>query len=754
MTGKRILITAMALDIGGAETHVVELAKKLAAYGNKVLVASNGGIFVKEIEAAGVLHIKVPLHTKSPGSLIMSYRMLRKIIIQDSIDIVHAHARIPAFLCSILCKKLNVPFVTTVHAEFRTSIFFRAFTRWGSHTLSVSKDINEYLIKNYNYDPARAGLTVNGINEEVFYPREPESAILGEYNIKKDDFILTTICRLDKGSSRTVFLLMDIAQELSEKIENLRIFIVGGGSLYDRFHEKALAINKRSGRGLITMTGPRSDVEKILSVTDIFTGISRAALEAMAMRIPVVLCGDFGYLGIMNEKNREKAIETNMTCRGTAEPEAGKLKADILLLYASAQTREGNADLNYETVRKYYTVSRMTDDAVMLYKRALNGMTSPPGYYHAVISGYYGFENSGDEAMLSSIIKDLKKAKNDIRLLVLSKRPSETTAGHGVASIGRANPFSISRAFGKTGMLISGGGNLIQDLTSFQSMLYYTGLMNYAKYRGLKVMMYANGIGPLKRKTSVAIAAKVLDKADIITVREKNSYDMLGEIGVSKPVISITADPVMSFENPQSDRVREALEKHGIPGDERTVVISVRPWKGLESAFASVFAEIADYMSMKYGLLPVFISMNIKKDTRVSEDIIQRMKSRALLVKDEANAMNLISIISKAEILVGMRLHSLIYASLTGTPGIGIVYDPKVRYFIEMMEQVDGGLVENLKFEDISGTIDHIMSNRDEYEKRCRENMVRLRARSAENARIAIDLLERDSVVRKWIGKP
>ncbi|MFO7610891.1 MAG: glycosyltransferase, partial [Clostridia bacterium] len=114
MTGKKILIAAMALDIGGAETHVFELAKKLASYGHRVWVVSNGGVFVREIEKAGVRHIKVPLHTKSPGSLITSYRMLRKIIVRDCIDIVHAHARIPAFLCSILCKELNVPFVTTV----------------------------------------------------------------------------------------------------------------------------------------------------------------------------------------------------------------------------------------------------------------------------------------------------------------------------------------------------------------------------------------------------------------------------------------------------------------------------------------------------------------------------------------------------------------------------------------------------------------------------------------------------------------
>ena len=174
MKQRSILIATMALDIGGAETHVVELSRKLAKFGHRVTVVSNGGLFEDELKTSGVHHIKVPLHTKNPGSLLKSYFLIRKIIINQNIDIVHAHARIPAFLCNFICNKLNVPFVTTVHAEFRTSFLFKTFTRWGSYTLSISRDINDYLIENYKYDEERAALTVNGINDEVFYPREAD----------------------------------------------------------------------------------------------------------------------------------------------------------------------------------------------------------------------------------------------------------------------------------------------------------------------------------------------------------------------------------------------------------------------------------------------------------------------------------------------------------------------------------------------------------------------------------------------------
>ena len=120
------------------------------------------------------------------------------------------------------------------------------------------------------------------------------------------------------------------------------------------------------------------------------------------------------------------------------------------------------------------------------------------------------------------------------------------------------------------------------------------------------------------------------------------------------------------------------------------------------------------------------------------------MKKPAILVEDENKAMNLVSIISCADLLIGMRLHSLIYAAITNTPVIGIVYDPKVRFFIEMMEQEDGGLIEDISFDKITELADLVMAEPSMYAKRLEDNMVRLRKLSAENARLAISLMYKE----------
>lgn len=739
---KKVLLATMSLGIGGAETHIVELSEKLSKSGYRVYIISNGGVYEDTVRESGVKHIKAPLHTKNPFSLIKSYFKIRKAIVLNGIDIVHAHARIPAFLCNIICKKLNIPFVTTVHAEFRTSFLLKKFTRWGRYTLSVSSDILEYLIDNYHYDKTRAGLTVNGINSSTFYPREKDPKIMKEFSIQPNEFVIGTVCRIDRESSKTAFMLVEIANELDKEIDGLRIIIAGGGNYFEKLSEKVKSVNKKAGRNLIELTGSRSDISSILSVIDIFPGISRAALEAMAMGKPVVLCGDMGYLGIMDETSRDKAMETNMTCRDMATPSNTKLKTDIILLYKNKEIRERNANLNLETVREFYTVERMAQDAIDMYKKTFDDMEGPPLYYHAVLSGYYGFENSGDEALLSSILGELRSRKSDIRLLVLTKKPAEATLKYNVDAINRSNPFSIMKAFKKSAMLISGGGNLIQDLTSFQSMLYYTGLMKYAIYRDMKVMLYANGIGPLHRKISLKIAGNILDKTDVITVREPNSYEMLNELGVKSPYISITADPVMGLEPLSALETKDIAKDYGVPEEGKKVVFSVRPWKGLEGKFNPVFAEIADYLYEKHKLIPVFIPLNTKKDTKVCQDIIDIMKNPAHLVEGENSAIDLISIIAEAELVIGMRLHSLIYASVARIPVIGIVYDPKVRYFIELMDQEDGGLVENINFEGLVSLAERILNDRNMYVDRIGSKMTRLKKQCERNAEIAIRLLE------------
>ena len=99
---KKVLMVLMGLEIGGAETHVVELSKELRREGWDVAVVSNGGVYERELTDAGIRCHRAPLHKRNVFLMLRSLRLLRRIIREEKPDVVHAHARIPAFLCGLL----------------------------------------------------------------------------------------------------------------------------------------------------------------------------------------------------------------------------------------------------------------------------------------------------------------------------------------------------------------------------------------------------------------------------------------------------------------------------------------------------------------------------------------------------------------------------------------------------------------------------------------------------------------------------
>ena len=117
--------------------------------------------------------------------------------------------------------------------------------------------------------------------------------------------------------------------------------------------------------------------------------------------------------------------------------------------------------------------------------------------HKAVISGYYGFDNCGDEAVLLAIIHCLKKLKPDVRIVVLSGNPKKTRELYAVEAVNRWNPFSVAIELLSCRLLISGGGSLLQDVTSTKSLRYYLAIINIAALFKKRIMIYSQGLGPL-----------------------------------------------------------------------------------------------------------------------------------------------------------------------------------------------------------------------------------------------------------------
>lgn len=364
-----ILLVTMCMNIGGAETHVLELAKELKKRNNNVYVVSNGGEYVEELNKEHIEHISAPLHNKNMINMVKSYKIVEKVIKEKEIDIVHSHARIPSLVSGIVCKTKKIPFVTTAHGVYRVSPLLKLITNWGQKTLSVSEDIKEYLIREYNINEKDITLTVNGIDTNRFSKDINANELINELKLDKEKTTIVHVSRLDKAPAVISDYLINIAKEIQDKAQ---IIIVGNGTEYLRILQKAKECNSEIGHETVIMTGARTDVNKFLSLADIFVGVSRAALEALSSEVPTILAGAEGYIGIFDDSNLNKSIETNFCCRGLENVAEELIKRDILtLLQKEKEEKEKLGIYGREIVQKYYSIEKMTDDSIRVYKDIL-----------------------------------------------------------------------------------------------------------------------------------------------------------------------------------------------------------------------------------------------------------------------------------------------------------------------------------------------------------------------------------------------
>ena len=547
---KKILMALMGLEIGGAETHVVELSKELHRRGYEVVVVSNGGVYERELVEAGIRCHRAPLHKRSLGAMFRSLVALRCIIREEKPDVVHAHARIPAFLCGILHRFMRFPFVTSAHWVFYVNGLLKKITDWGERTVAVSDDIREYLKENYGVPHEHIRVTINGIDTKKFSPEVSGERVLREFGFSAERPTISYVSRMDESRALVARHLVEIAPQLRAAIPGVQILIAGGGDVFDEIKAKADAANAAAGENYIVMTGARTDINEIVAAGDVFVGVSRAALEAMAAEKVTIVAGNEGYIGLFGREKLALAQESNFCCRG-CEAAAPELLSKDLLFALQELDETQRAELGRygrEVIETYYSVARMAADCEASYREVWAEHT------RVVVSGYYGYDNLGDDAILLSLRDSIRTALPGATVVALSNKPAETRERCGIEAVYRFNPFALRRELRRCTLFLSGGGSLLQDHTSTRSLVYYTTLIRMAHSYGKKVMLYANGIGPVREAKNRERVCEVCGYADVITLRDAMSAEELRSMGVAEEKIHVTADPVYAMSTASRER--------------------------------------------------------------------------------------------------------------------------------------------------------------------------------------------------------
>ena len=425
----KILILASELDVGGAETHIETLCRELARRGEEVVVASCGGRVARRLARNGIKHITIKKPTRSPVSLLFVQRDIYKIIKEEKVSIVHAHTRLSALAACGACCFTGVPMVTTAHAFFSMTPAKARLSRWGELTATVSEDIKEHLVLHGGVLPDRIRVIENGVSVPC------------KVNKRRNGHTVVFVSRMDSDCSQGAYLLCEIAPMLAEKYPDLCLILVGGGEELEGVRGAAQRANRQIGRAAVQTAGRVDDPSAFFADADVFVGVSRAALEAMAHAIPVILLGNEGFLGLFDENNVSAAKSTNFCARGEARATAPALLSSLDGFFSLPDERR--AALAYfcrETVKREYSAELMAQKTLDFYSEAIEKYrarghnskkqnkektTCEKRKKRILLCGYYRFGNLGDDTILCSVLKELFPLKDTAEICVLGakKRP-------------------------------------------------------------------------------------------------------------------------------------------------------------------------------------------------------------------------------------------------------------------------------------------------------------------------------------------
>lgn len=354
------------------------------------------------------------------------------------------------------------------------------------------------------------------------------------------------------------------------------------------------------------------------------------------------------------------------------------------------------------------------------------------------ICGYFGFDNSGDEGILRSAVDGLRDRVPQLPITVLSQKPQETASAYGVDAVDRRDYGKIAAAIKPGDLFLSGGGGLLQDATGPKSIAYYLGLLQLAKMRGARTMIFAQGIGPIGTFWGKFLTPRVLNGVDLITVRDENSSRRLMELGVKRPV-QVTADLVLALKPAPEEAVEAILIKEGIPPRAPKAAFSLRNWENcpLEEIVASA-RRIFDELK----LFPVFIPFQAEQDAELCGDAC-RITGAGKQLRGRYSPQELMGLFSRMELTVGMRLHSLIYSSLNRVPALGLAYDPKVQNFLDLMD-LPGIPYKQIKADLIVSQVKRLWEGRENIKQKLDKRVTDLKTKAEENFRLALELLNKE----------
>lgn len=424
----KVLIYPHSMELGGSQLNALQLAEAVRDRGHDVTVASEPGPLVHRVRETGLRHVEIPRHRARPSPTVG--RMLRSLVQDDAIDVIHGHEWPPiveAFLSVGLSTRAAV--VGTVMSMSVPSFLPR----------SVPLTVGTEMIRQAALAAGHREVTLlePPVDTNSDHPRVEGSSFRHAYGIGPEELVIAMVCRLVPNLKLEGLLsACDAVGEMALDGRLVRLMIVGDGPARNQVAARAARANAQAGHEAVILVGEMANPGPSYAAADIIIGQGGSALRGMAFGKPLVVIGEDGFSELLTRESAPTFLRQGWYGLGTGSRGGGTdaLRSALEATLASASFRRELGIFGRQLVEQRFSLEHAAETIEEAYLRALRNRTSTrqrSADASRCITSLLGYklqrkyqrwigsapaEDDNDRARISAILSAARPATKPVRL--------------------------------------------------------------------------------------------------------------------------------------------------------------------------------------------------------------------------------------------------------------------------------------------------------------------------------------------------
>jgi polysaccharide pyruvyl transferase WcaK-like protein len=338
----------------------------------------------------------------------------------------------------------------------------------------------------------------------------------------------------------------------------------------------------------------------------------------------------------------------------------------------------------------------------------------------ALLMGYYGVRNLGDEMMLYCLSRWL--GDQGIEVTVLAEDPSEVKrtqklpAVRNVPMFGewgirggilvwlRGPAWKVLKALRSSDLVVAGGGDTIRDDRGKRQLFYAIEKLVIGLLLRKKVCLLNVGLASVKTPLGRRLLRWIVSRSSMTVVRDDASFELCRSLGAHHlyRAEDITCSLPMKFGFVTAHPAPEQFSVHNnapstssyfrSSSPDPYLLVCLRSGSNvyghypLSDSRLQNFAHALDHVSAVYGLRVLFMPFQAyeqQNDNEVHRAVFEKMshRDRAQICSWTSDLRQAIGLIAGARCVIAMRLHAAVMAVASQRPCIVMPYDKKVSEF-------------------------------------------------------------------------